>query len=457
MRIRRILAATTAAVMVSGGVSLAVAPTASAVDCPTVAPNGQVSPGLPYGSQYNDLSGCDLTGAYLERAPLRFGNLAGANLTGANLIGANLIGANLTGANLIGANLTGADLTMAFVYCSDTGVLGTGIKGAPSGFLPDDWQLTGGTLSVPVKACPRRGEIPASADVPCPTINPETGKFDPRPAPNLNWSACDLTRGDWRGANATGMTLYRTLWGWSDAKGALLRGANMSEVTFLGPVDLTGADLNGVDLTKADLRQAFVVSSGDTGNLGCGIKGDPRLLPHGWALTGPERCLKTKVNASGSGDAGSAAPHACGRMMIPKQSSRLLKSEAGQASVYARGMTCGEAISLVEEVTQDGAVTPDELQRRWGRLLAAPSQQQEDPSQQQEELWIATPVSDDHAAKAFMMRAMRVAIGWPRITISSETVEVHEDSLEKRLMKETLPICAPADRLGWRTGTCQPG
>ncbi len=450
MGMRRTLAATAAAVMVAGGVSLAVAPTASAVDCPTVAPNGQVSPGLPYGSQYNDLSGCDLSGANLYRAPLRFGKLAGANLSGANLAEANLVGADLTGANLNGANLDGASLFGAFVYCSDTGVLGTGIKGWYFGLLPDDWQLTGGTLSVPVKACPRRGEIPASADVPCPTINPETGKFDPRPAPNLNWSACDLTRGDWRGANATGMTLYRTLWGWSDAKGALLRGANMSEVTFLGPVDLTGADLNGVDLDKADLSQAYVVSSGDTGNLGCGIKGDPRLLPHGWALTGPERCLKTKVNAGGSGDAGSAAPHACGRMMIPKQSSRLLKSEAGQASVYARGMTCGEANALVEEVTQDGAVTQDELQRAFSPLLA-------DPSQQQEELWIATPDSDDHAAKAFRVRAMRFAIGWPRITISSETVEVHQDSLEKRAMKEALPICAPADRLGWRTGTCQAG
>ncbi|MCX6432443.1 MAG: pentapeptide repeat-containing protein, partial [Actinobacteria bacterium] len=240
--------------------------------------------------------------------------------------------------------------------------------------------------------------------------------------------------------------------------GALLRGANMSEVTFLGPVDLTGADLNGVDLDKADLSQAYVVSSGDTGNLGCGIKGDPRLLPHGWALTGPERCLKTKVNAGGSGDTGSAAPHACGRMMIPKQSSRLLKSEAGQASVYARGMTCGEANALVEEVTQDGAVTRDELQRALSPLLADPSQQQEDPSQQQEEeLWISMPDGDDHAAKAFRVRVMRFAIGWPRITISSETVEVHQDNLEKRAMKETLPICAPADRLGWRTGTCQPG
>lgn len=292
------------------------------------------------------------------------------------------------------------------------------------------------------------GAAPASADVPCPTINPETGKFDPRPAPDLDWNTCDVTRGDWREANATGMNLYRTLWGWSDARRALLRNANMAEVTFLGPVDLTGADLNGVDLTKANLSEAFVVSSGDTGNLGCGIKGDPRQLPNGWAITGPERCLKVNASNGGSGTAGNAAPQACGTVTLPQQNSRFLRAQRGPAAVSARGMTCDEAISFVEEVTQDGTVTAGELQRALPRYVLIP--------RGTPEVWINPYNGDEHEAELLRIRVGRFAPREPvQVIIRSETDEAREDSLEKRAVMLRLPVCEPADRLGWRTGTCQ--
>jgi hypothetical protein len=293
------------------------------------------------------------------------------------------------------------------------------------------------------------GAAPASADVACPTINPETGKFDPRPAPDLDWSACDVTRGDWRDANATGMTLYRTLWGWSDARRALLRNANMAEVTFLGPVDLTGADLNGVDLTKADLRQAFVVSSGDSGNLGCGIKGDPRLLPNGWAITGPERCLKVNVNNGGSGNAANAAPQACGPVTIPQQNSRLFRAARGPAAVSVRGMTCGEAISFVAEVTQDGNVTARELQKVLPSQVSIP--------RGDVEVSINPYDADQHEAKVLRIRVLDsdAEASASRIIIRSQRVEVYEDSLENRVLRTELPLCEPADRAGWRNGTCQ--
>ena len=149
-------------------VGVSFAPAASAHTCPSVGspPTYTVTP-IPFSGE--DFSGCDLTharlanmdltGVNLAEATLFSANLSGANLTGANLTGANLNVANLARANLTNANLSGAQMTrpimsFAFVLCSDTGNLGTGISGSFD-VLPSGWSFASGTLTVPIVPCPK--------------------------------------------------------------------------------------------------------------------------------------------------------------------------------------------------------------------------------------------------------------------------------------------------------------
>ena len=168
------------ALLMAGMVS---APAASAVvTCPTVDPGtGAVTAPTP--APGVDWTGCNLTYAALNGANLTGANLTGANLTGAifvggsvltgaNFTGADLTGAtlgfsNFTGANFTGADLTGAtlvfnDLTGAYVSCSNTGILGTGMRSSINTF-PTGWTFASGTLSVPIVLC-------ASAASPAPIM-----------------------------------------------------------------------------------------------------------------------------------------------------------------------------------------------------------------------------------------------------------------------------------------------
>lgn len=206
MRVRRIVAAIGAAVVVAGGGIAGAAP-ASAADCSVPAAPGVDWSGCDKSDLFlssADLRGANLSGTILTNAFLPQANLAGANLSGAsaqgadfyqgNLSGANLSGidltsgltkfANLTGINLTGANLTGvylggADLADAFVDCGTGGVLGTGVVTEDDivdpPVLPNGWTLVDGTLRAPVVECPPIAPIPAwvqaygreSVDSPC--------------------------------------------------------------------------------------------------------------------------------------------------------------------------------------------------------------------------------------------------------------------------------------------------
>jgi uncharacterized protein YjbI with pentapeptide repeats len=230
---RKILASATAAVMVAGGVSLAVASTALAVTCPTVNPlTGAVTP-APIANVV-DWSGCDLTGANLSKAALESANLSGANLSGANLTGAAMADANLTGANLTSATLTDGTYPPAYqgnyTDLSLTNLTDANLTGA---------DLTGANL------------------------------------PGARLTGANLT-----GANLTGARMVNL----TGLSGADLTGADLSTADLTG-ANLTGGDLSGATLTGADLKFAFVTCS-DTGFLGGGITGAPINLPSGWQLTG---------------------------------------------------------------------------------------------------------------------------------------------------------------------------
>jgi hypothetical protein len=164
--------------------SVVTASTASAApSCPVIDPTTHLAAPLP-------TPGIDWSGCNLDRADLRGASIVGANLNGASLIGATfqdtvldgitfvnaiLTGASFRGARLWGANLTGAHLDgvslqdatlspgplqaeQAFVTCTDTGILGTGMpEFTPD--LPDGWTLTPGipsglTLGAPIAPCP---------------------------------------------------------------------------------------------------------------------------------------------------------------------------------------------------------------------------------------------------------------------------------------------------------------
>jgi hypothetical protein len=171
---RRMFIQLAVVILVASSTFVGFVPTASAVACPTVgaAPIFAVTPAPSPGVNW---SGCNLnnanlsanlSGANLSNASLVGASLVGANLTGADLSGADLTNASLVGTNLTGANLTGVDLSgvtvdpgtdleTAFVTCSDTGILGTGLSGLGPPDLPTGWTVTGGgtTLSVPISSC----------------------------------------------------------------------------------------------------------------------------------------------------------------------------------------------------------------------------------------------------------------------------------------------------------------
>jgi uncharacterized protein YjbI with pentapeptide repeats len=151
----------------------------------------------------------------------------------------------------------------------------------------------------------------------CPTVDSGTGAVSPPPAPDVDWSGCDLTGAnltgaDLTGANLTGANLYLAVitsanftgatltglrsgvvtysspptlpanWAWISGgylagPGANLAGVDLVYVTSLNGIDLAGADLAGVtinnasitnvDFTGANLDSAAITGdtmSGDT-------------------------------------------------------------------------------------------------------------------------------------------------------------------------------------------------
>ena len=150
------MAAAAVGALLLAAASITTAPAAGAATCPTVdGDTGAVSPAPEPGA---DWRGCNLSNADLSNA-----DLASANLRDVNFFNAGLYDVTLTGANLTGANLENASLTGSVVTCSDTGVLGTGVTGTPAA-LADGWTLVGGTLRVPVVACPRTPVAPTIPD-----------------------------------------------------------------------------------------------------------------------------------------------------------------------------------------------------------------------------------------------------------------------------------------------------
>ena len=173
MRARRVVIALSSLALVAAG-GLGLAPSASAdVVCPVLIGGSAPYTVTPSATPGVNWAGCDLSNADLPFAALTGANLTGANLTGANLFFADMTGASLAGANLAGANLfvaylTNADLTNAdltgsiltsanldgaFVLCSNTGVLGTGISGEGYTVVPSTWIFSVGTLVVPIVPC----------------------------------------------------------------------------------------------------------------------------------------------------------------------------------------------------------------------------------------------------------------------------------------------------------------
>jgi len=111
-----------------------------------------------------DLNGLDFSNLVADGAIFSGGNLTSVNFSGANLTEADFTGADLTQADFSGAGIEDAMFNSpdAFVRCSDSGNLGTGIPWDPGTTLPAGWSFSAGTLFVPVSACVIAPVIPVA-------------------------------------------------------------------------------------------------------------------------------------------------------------------------------------------------------------------------------------------------------------------------------------------------------
>lgn len=129
---------------------------------------------------------------------------------------------------------------------------------------------------------------PTAAAATCPTVDPSTGAVSPAPAPDVNWSGCNLTGADLTGADLTNAdladaNLYLAVITSANFTGVTLTGVQSGDITYqsqkpptlpanwawipggflAGPeADLAGAylayanDMNGLDLQGANLNGA---------------------------------------------------------------------------------------------------------------------------------------------------------------------------------------------------------
>ena len=276
-------------------------PARAGTNCPTVAPDGTVTPAPAPGVDWGD---CMLLSANLANANLTGANLSGAFIAGTDLSGATLAGANLNVAqlnndNLNGANLSGATLAdVPSTFIPPNGVTSYGLTGTPAA-LPAHWALLNGYLVGP--GAELRGDNLAGLDL--------TGS-------DLEWT--DLRRTNLTGANLAGADLADAVLYSTRLADANLSGANLSEAflaaphsggvivsptttlpagwsvvggylmgagTYLEGADLTGLDLAGLDLDHADLTGANLSGADLTGaNLSSGNLSKANLA--GLALTG---------------------------------------------------------------------------------------------------------------------------------------------------------------------------
>jgi len=272
----------------------------AAINCPTVAPNGTVTPAPAPGVNWGD---CMLLSANLANANLTGANLSGALIAGTDLSGATLAGANLNVAeldddNLNGANLSGATLADVPLTVFPDGVTSSLLTGTPAA-LPANWALLDGYLVGP--GADLRGDNLAGANL--------TGY-------NLEWT--DLTGTNLAGANLTDADLADAAVDSTRLADANLSGAQLAEAglfaphsggvivsptttlpagwsivggyfmgagTYLGGADLTGLDLAGLDLDHANLTGANLSGADLSGaNLSGGNLSKANLA--GLALTG---------------------------------------------------------------------------------------------------------------------------------------------------------------------------
>jgi uncharacterized protein YjbI with pentapeptide repeats len=128
-KVRPVLVRLTVAGLAAGLLVLPAASAHAAVTCPTVSPQGQVSPAPQDGV---DWASCDLSGADLSQAPFANATLTGAKLTGANLSKADLENATLSSATLTGANLSHAVVDSSTFNSAD--LTGVDLTGTSWGF-----------------------------------------------------------------------------------------------------------------------------------------------------------------------------------------------------------------------------------------------------------------------------------------------------------------------------------
>lgn len=125
---------------------------------------------------------------------------------------------------------------------------------------------------------------PAVAAAACPAVS-SAGVVTPAPAPDVDWSGCNL-----RGANLSAADL-----GGADLSGADLSGASLANANLTG-ANLTGANLTGADLGSAYLRNTTLTGATLTGAVLASsrpylvvsgqITGAPASLPANWSLAG---------------------------------------------------------------------------------------------------------------------------------------------------------------------------
>jgi len=105
--------------------------------------------------------------------------------------------------------------------------------------------------------------------VTCPKVAPVTGTVTPAPAPDVNWSGCDLSRADLAGADLAGADLSGAILQYAD-----LESANLSDADLQGAV-INEAEFADANLNGADLGGIYTVVGVTSG----GIAGTPASLP----------------------------------------------------------------------------------------------------------------------------------------------------------------------------------
>jgi uncharacterized protein YjbI with pentapeptide repeats len=210
---------------------------AQASSCPTVAPDGTVSPAPTVGV---DWSGCNLTdggtvSANLAGADLDEVNLSGANLTNAVLVQASISDTDFSGANLNGANLANAQINQQNISLQQ--------------YLGDPTLCTDGSFESPCSITVN-DEVCGNGIVEEPFPDEIAGTFG---------TGADFSDADLSGANLSNVALGGAMYD------------NSMPAPIQGPTCVYYFDWTFTDSDFAGAR-------------GVGIGGTPASLPTGWSL-----------------------------------------------------------------------------------------------------------------------------------------------------------------------------